>query len=548
MGICSGEENMVNYFTEDISISKGSFFRLFISYTTSFFLTIVAATIFILKIIATYGLPIWSGTVAYIGTAIGGIIVGILVSRKVPPWFSWILAIIYGSILPFGSIFISSCSFEIRLTLIFIACLIPGSIMTISSVYVGKLTKIEERGRVVGILNVIGGFILLFLVLSIVYLDLSFQFIILGLGYAITGFLNLIYTRDIPIEIKQSESEIKEDIRKKDFLFYCLILFLICLFWGTVMVYVCWGSIYPTILLFSEAFFGVTTFLVGTEFPVFLIAIICILISFFIGLIADKFGRKNIWLIAITSSIIAIFLYGLSQDILSLSIGSVFLGITLPAILIGMVNFIADSTTPNRIWINFGLFFGLGWGLGLASGIALGIFMIPYDFLFASFILAFITSSTYLVILYTRETLPPKKERQWFSKLQQLYVINEAGINLFNYPFIPQKKDALLVSGGISGLCSLVQELTMSKSELKVIKQENATILLNHGGFVTSALIVTEDLKVLHRKLDAFTQEFEKFFREFFKNWIGDTTIFTPGKVIVERIFEVEKFKQMQNQ
>lgn len=77
---------MVNYFTEDISISKGSFFQLFISYTLSFFLTIAAATIYILKVIATNGLPIWSGTVAYIGTAIGGIAIGILVSKKVPPF------------------------------------------------------------------------------------------------------------------------------------------------------------------------------------------------------------------------------------------------------------------------------------------------------------------------------------------------------------------------------------------------------------------------------------------------------------------------------
>lgn len=539
---------MANYLTEDISISKGNFFRLFISYTLSFFFTIVAATIFILKIIGSYGLPIWIGTIAYIGTAIGGILVGILVSKKFPQWISWIIAIIYGITLNFGSILIGSTSFEIKLILIFVACLVPGTIMSVSSVYVGKLTKIEERGRVVGSLNVIGGLILLMLVLSTVYLDLSYQFIVLGCGYAITGVLNLIYTRDISIEIKESGNEIKEDIRKKDFIFYCLILFLVCIFWGVVMVYVCWGSIYSTVLQFSSAFFGVINFLVGTEFPLFLLSIESIVFSFFLGLIADKFGRKNIWLIAITSSIIAIFLYGVSQDMLSLAMGCFFLGITLPSILIGMVTFIADSTAPNRIWINFGCFFGLGWGLGLALGIQVGTFMIFYDFLFASFVLAFITACAYLMIVYTHETLPPKKERQWFSKLRQLYVINEGGINLFNYSFSPQKTDPLLVSGGISGLCTIVQELTMSESKLKVITQEKAIIILNHGSFVTSALIVSEDLKVLHRKLEIFTNEFEKFFGALFKSWVGDTSIFTPGQVIAERLFEIEKFEKIKNQ
>ncbi|MFX0134706.1 MAG: hypothetical protein ACFFDN_13785 [Candidatus Hodarchaeota archaeon] len=94
-----------------------------------------------------------------------------------------------------------------------------------------------------------------------------------------------------------------------------------------------------------------------------------------------------------------------------------------------------------------------------------------------------------------------------------------------------------MIAGSISGISSIIQELTRSKERIEVIKQKDLKILLKYGKFVTAALIAEEDLEILHSKLKMLIDEFETLFQYVLPKWKGDLDVFSPVKVMVERIF-----------
>ena len=58
-----------------------------------------------------------------------------------------------------------------------------------------------------------------------------------------------------------------------------------------------------------------------------------------------------------------------------------------------------------------------------------------------------------------------------------------------------------LVAGGLTGISGLIQELTQSKTKVKIVEQEEMTLLLEHGKYMTAALVAEENLVILRNKL-----------------------------------------------
>lgn len=108
---------------------------------------------------------------------------------------------------------------------------------------------------------------------------------------------------------------------------------------------------------------------------------------------------------------------------------------------------------------------------------------------------------------------------------------------MYNYAFRPSKSDEQLFAGGITGISSMIQELTENKSRLKAIRQEQGTVLLEYGEFITYVLICTKELTVLHNKLQQLKDEFEDFFEDIIPDWNGDVSMFIPTRKIIEKIF-----------
>ena len=129
---------------------------------------------------------------------------------------------------------------------------------------------------------------------------------------------------------------------------------------------------------------------------------------------------------------------------------------------------------------------------------------------------------------------------KWQQKLQHLFVIMSGGICIYDYNFILQELDQDLVTGALTGVIQVIQEVTKKDSNLKVIQQENAVILLEYGKKFTFALLANEDLLVLRNKLEFFAKEFETFFEALLPNYkdadyYKETSLL--GNILVKKSF-----------
>lgn len=137
--------------------------------------------------------------------------------------------------------------------------------------------------------------------------------------------------------------------------------------------------------------------------------------------------------------------------------------------------------------------------------------------------------------------LPSFTEIEWHSKMVSLYVItNEHGICCVHFPFrqYTGKMSPQLISSGVSGVISLVKEMTSSKKHLTHLDQEDVKVIFEYGLYTTAALLAEEDLEVYHDKLKAFMEEFETQFKPFLVNWTGSIHEFEPAMQVITRIFE----------
>ena len=94
-----------------------------------------------------------------------------------------------------------------------------------------------------------------------------------------------------------------------------------------------------------------------------------------------------------------------------------------------------------------------------------------------------------------------------------------------------------MVAGGLTGVNVLIQEVTRTASNLKIIEQEDMTIMIEHGRFISVALITEENLITLRNKLKESVKEVEEFFKEELENFRGNITPFSKISKFVDKIF-----------
>ncbi|MFX1313305.1 MAG: hypothetical protein ACFFHD_11925, partial [Promethearchaeota archaeon] len=150
-----------------------------------------------------------------------------------------------------------------------------------------------------------------------------------------------------------------------------------------------------------------------------------------------------------------------------------------------------------------------------------------------------------LVWLMAGKEILISKEREWASSIKQLYVLNYNGVCLYYKDFeLEQKKkdkdhiDEDLVSGTLSGIVTIVTEITKSKKHLRKIIKENNYFYFSYGKHHIVTLISTLELPVLLKKLDEFSVEFEETFIEDLKNFKGNISRFEPANYLVKKYFE----------
>ncbi len=139
-----------------------------------------------------------------------------------------------------------------------------------------------------------------------------------------------------------------------------------------------------------------------------------------------------------------------------------------------------------------------------------------------------------------RHDLRVESETNWFKRLHHLYLFLSNGICIYDEPFKSETDvDSQLVSTGLTGISSLVKELTKSETKIKIVEQEEITIILEHGQYLSGALIAEENLITLRNKLVKLIQEVEAFFQEELENFTGEIDTFSKVRKFIPKIFSI---------
>ncbi|NVM55627.1 MAG: hypothetical protein HWN66_18130 [Candidatus Helarchaeota archaeon] len=430
--------------------------------------------------------------------------------------------------------------------LFIINCLIFGflavSIFMGSQYYLKTVFPIYKRGKTFGLFMFIYAIIVICFTFIVILFPARFFFLFFGIIFLITGSLGFFLWKKSPIQLvktEKKESIFETSIDRKDSIYYLIAIFIFTFILGIAIWQVSTSpTIHQLIMDAGALIIGDLAYTASGVESVTLFAMSGVLvISIPAGVLMDRIGRKELWISSLIFLGLGLSLFGLIVApeicILTFIIGGIGIGIFLNCI---VVTFIDLPDAQSRLYI------GRSWSiyfLGIMSGIGFSMMTIMIDPTYISLIIMFTCFIAIFSVLHAKETLPSKEEREWRDCIQYLLLIHMDGICLIHHPFIEiELGDQDLIAGGLTGIISLVQEMTKSKERIEILSQKDFKMLLNYGKYTTAVILSTKDLKILHTKLDQFIFEFEDLFQEFLTDWTGSISIFKPAERLIIRFFK----------
>ena len=204
------------------------------------------------------------------------------------------------------------------------------------------------------------------------------------------------------------------------------------------------------------------------------------------------------------------------------------------------INIIKESVEPFKI---MGELFLFGFVVGIMGYILVsdyilelwGLWVYPFG---AGLVLLGITITSLSI-----SKLPSFKELNWASKVKEVYLIHESGVPLFHIDFSKTEEnsevdsDEVLKSGAITSIDMVTQTITKSKRKIQVIDQKDIKILFGHRESLILAVMVEEDLDIIHYKINQFFKEFFTIYKNVPKA-IYNRRIFRPARAIALKIFK----------
>ncbi|NMC04806.1 MAG: hypothetical protein GYA24_06325 [Candidatus Lokiarchaeota archaeon] len=136
--------------------------------------------------------------------------------------------------------------------------------------------------------------------------------------------------------------------------------------------------------------------------------------------------------------------------------------------------------------------------------------------------------------------LPPFAMLDWHKQVEDLYVIDKAGVCMFQRSFTAKSKtvDNNLVSSAISTINYMIKEMTATADQgLSIIKKGDKAITIFSSELVNGVIISKDENYLISYNLKNFIQTFEAIYRGVISTWNGDTKVFEPAGAMVDKIF-----------
>jgi hypothetical protein len=140
--------------------------------------------------------------------------------------------------------------------------------------------------------------------------------------------------------------------------------------------------------------------------------------------------------------------------------------------------------------------------------------------------------------------LPSLTEFEWPKKMKKIFVMHKSGKYIADYNFqenltgTEEYKDLpKLITGGLTGINKLIDEIVHSKEGLKIMDHKDVKIIFQYGNYLIAVIIVDEALDIYKTKLKKMIDYLEMLYETYLPTWDGDLTQFLIIKPIIKRFF-----------
>jgi len=111
-------------------------------------------------------------------------------------------------------------------------------------------------------------------------------------------------------------------------------------------------------------------------------------------------------------------------------------------------------------------------------------------------------------------------------EIKSLYIIYEDGTPIYFYVTNNMTIDPTLISGALTGISTLIKEITQTRTGVKKIDYGDGEIILEKGRKITIAAFTVSPTQEMRRKIAKFVKIFEKIYEDVLENWDGDLSKF----------------------
>jgi len=111
-------------------------------------------------------------------------------------------------------------------------------------------------------------------------------------------------------------------------------------------------------------------------------------------------------------------------------------------------------------------------------------------------------------------------------EIKSLYIIYEDGTPIYFYVTNNVTIDPTLISGALTGISTLIKEITQARTGVKKIDYGDGEIILEKGKKITIAAFTVLPTQEMRKRITNFVKIFEELYKDVLENWDGDLSKF----------------------
>ncbi|MBN1803354.1 MAG: hypothetical protein JW891_17720 [Candidatus Lokiarchaeota archaeon] len=127
----------------------------------------------------------------------------------------------------------------------------------------------------------------------------------------------------------------------------------------------------------------------------------------------------------------------------------------------------------------------------------------------------------------------------WRQSLLHINVVQKSGMTLYSQELRPKTPiiDDYLLGGILTAVSYLLKELSSQKKPLKLIEQEQFSILIEEGENIFVVVIALQEHPIIRQKMKAFLSDFQKAFKDILNDKVPKPKLFLSTHALVSKHF-----------